>query len=70
VEVRFQDGALMERLVIDARGDPGRALSPPDVLAKYAHLSGTAEIEAETCLHATDDDGALRSLCQALDRLC
>jgi 2-methylcitrate dehydratase PrpD len=70
VEVRLQDGSRAERLVIDAKGDPGRALNRADVLAKFRHLSGKTDIAPEICLYAIDDDGALRSLCQSLDRIC
>lgn len=67
LEIRLQDGAQLDRLVIDAKGDPDRPLTQSDVEAKFAQLAPDAAIPAQACIDAVSDAAALRTLCQALD---
>jgi 2-methylcitrate dehydratase PrpD len=67
LDVRLQDGAQIERLVIDARGDPDRPLTQQEVVAKFAQLAPDAAIPAQSCIDAVSREAALRALCQAIE---
>ena len=69
LDVLLQDGTRMERLVVDANGDPGRALDEAAVRGKFAIMAGEHEALGELALASVQDGAALAELCQQVDRL-
>jgi 2-methylcitrate dehydratase PrpD len=74
VEAVLKNGRAVSTLVLDARGDPARALDVAAVREKFHRLvdrvmdKTAADEIAEACLAATEQGDALAALCARMDR--